>query len=430
MPLYREDSFLAVHTGLAHTVLLFGLQESLAPPQYKVPTLVHYNEKTKEYSLHEGEDTRPVRPIVDSRIADVEALKALFKFIIQTLLAQNPVLTLNRIPLVWIVPSHSYSRTAVEKVTQYVFEALELTAFNVLDLLIAAAFGLGVTLAALVVNIGHESSQVAPVIGSASIAYATTRTCGALVLHEDVAKLLAFPEDKVRALLESGIYEVINDHADSFYSMADLAEPRELDDEFDVAKIVAGETTEENNNKLENNHFEYNGERVVVGKERFQGSGRLVEALADAVHRSLEQIPDLEKRQELYDNVIFTGGASNIPGLKQAVVLKIGAKYLCTVAKKDNGVTLAIAAYQQLDEPAEAVEGLGAVQVPALVRLAKLPDYFPEWKRGGWGSVYFLGAEIYMKQIYGANSNHGNDSFLDTDIYEERGPQAIWEVCL
>ena len=75
------------------------------------------------------------------------------------------------------------------------------------------------------------------------------------------------------------------------------------------------------------------------------------------------------------------------------------------------------------------------LQVPSLIKMAIVPDYFPDCKvpkevRGAWADLYMLGAEIYAKQIYPTNSNHGGDSFLDTEIYEERGPQAIWDVCL
>lgn len=449
-----------VHAGSEHTLFLFGLLDSLTPPQYKIPTVVYLDTSSNQYKASNPNGTyKEIKPIRGSRLVDVKAFQALLKFILQTIVQRHPILTINQIPLLLIIPSLSYSRGAVEQVTKFVFEVLEFSAFNVLDLSIAAYIGLGATGSSLVINVGHESTQIMPVIGGTSLKYAGRRLdVGGRTIDEDLSSLLPhLSPEQIHALKTSPIYEVLINHEDSFYSLADLSESKTAsDDEFDVAKIVAEEggekkllnsTQEEKvetkpNSELEHNFFiDASGSKIFIGKERFQGTSRLVTAVAEGIHDSLEHVPDLEKRQECYDNLIFVGATSNIVGLKQAVVLKLCEDYLTKPppskkrSKNDqNGVNSAIAEYQQADDSGDAISEVnGAIQVPSSIKLAKHPEYFPEWKKpkergGSWADVHVLGGEIYSKQLFGANSNHGGDSFVDTDIYEERGPQAIWDV--
>lgn len=466
MPLFREENFLIIHTGSKHTLFSFGLQDTLSPPQYKLPTVVYLDKSTNVYHASNTGNLEEIWPVRASRIVDVKAYQALLKFILQTIISQYPILTINQVPLLLIVPSLSYSRSAIEQITRYVFETLEFTAFNVLDLSIASTFGLATMSSAVVVNVGHESSQIMPVIGGTSIKHAGKRLeIGGKSITDELRKLLPhFSEAQITALKISKIYEVLSDHTESFYSLDDLKENKSNQgDDFDVAKLVTEENQngigvsdekadgeEENeedkkpNSQLDKNWFKdpISGNKIYVGKERFQGTDKLVDVLATSIYDSLKGIPDLEKRQECFDNIIFTGSTFHIEGLKQAVIIKLCERHLVRPqsTKKgskggQNGVNSAIAAYQQTDEAAEETKSAGPLQNPSLVRLAKHPEYFPEWKRpkehgGSWLDVYFLGGEIYSKQVFGTNSNHGGDSFIDTDIYEERGPQAIWDVVL
>ncbi|KAM9908826.1 hypothetical protein OXX79_000126 [Metschnikowia pulcherrima] len=460
MPLFREENFLLVHAGSQETKVLFGLQESLTPPQFKIPTVVYHDQSTNQYRATDpaGEYVK-IHPIVGSRIVDVEALKALLKFILQSFIQKNPILTINQIPLLLITPTVSFSREAVEEITKFVFQTLEFTAFNILDLSVAASYGLGATTSTLVINIGHEATQIVPVLGGAPIKYACRRlNAGGKTIEEELKKILPqLSQEQIVALKESNIFEVMIDHEDSFYSVADLTEEKkDEDDAIDVAKIVSEENggldvanskPDENegkpNSELQTNSFSFNGQKITVGKERFQGTSKLIDELSEGIYSSLEQIPDLEKRQECYDNLVFVGGPSNIVGLKQAIVLKLCKDYLTrpphtkgSKQQQQGGVNSAILAYQSTDDVADGSgEHTGASQVPSSIKLIKHPEYFPEWKKpkdkqGSWSEVYFLGGQIYAKQIYGANSNYGGDSFIDTDIYDERGPQAIWDVCL
>lgn len=440
-------------------MFLFGLRDSLTPPQYKIPTKVFLDPTTKQYHLTNGTGAyEEIRPVKGSRIVDIVAFQALLKFIMQTIIEKHPIVTINLVPLLLIVPSLAYSRQAIETVTKFVFETLEITAFNIVDLSAAAAFGLGCTSSSLVVNIGHESSQIMPIINGTALKYAgKVLNVGGSSIDKELKSLLPlFTALQIKALKESRIFEVLNDHQDSFYSMADLNESASNDaEELDVAKILTAdengdqtpqkpEEDQKQNSELQTNTFldPETGKKISVGKERFQGTSKLIATITEEIYNCIERVPELDKRQECYDNIIFTGHTVDIAGFKQGVILKLIEDYLAKalVTKKKNrnepGFNSAIAAYQLTEEVLEGTtEHNKLLQVPSSVKLAKIPDYFPEWKvpkevGGAWADVFMLGAQIYAKQIYSTNSNHGGDSFLDTEIYEERGPQAIWDVCL
>lgn len=451
MPLYREDTFLVVHPGSHHTLFSFGLQDSLSPPQYKIPSVVYRDASTGEFKSSDENNAEAIHPIQASKIVDVDAFNYLLKLILQSVISKHPIITINQIPLLIVAPTLTWSRYTVEVITKYVFEQLEFTAFNILDLPIAATFSIGASTNSLVVNVGHDSVQVVPVIGYQSIKFAGKYLAGigGKTIDDELAALLPHLSGaQIDALKKSPIYEVLTTTEGSFYSLDDLnAEKKE--EEFDVARYVIkenGDQPEETdgrpNSELEKNSFVFGDDKIVVGKERFQGTSSLVSAIAEAIHKSLLLIPDLEKRQDCYDNLIFVGSTFNIAGLKRAIIIKLISEYLVrppsdtSKTNDSDKVNSAIAAYQQVDEVQDASsEGFTLTQVPTSIKTVKFPDYFPEWKKpketdGSWTDVYFLGGEIYAKQIFGANSNHGGDSFLDAEIYEDRGPQAIWDVVL
>lgn len=460
MPLYKEECFLVVQPGSEFTIFSFGLQDSLAPPQYKIPSIVYQDPTTKQYKATNDEpNLLEIRPIHLSKIVNLDAFNYLLKVILQSVISKNPIITINQIPLLLIKPSLTWSRSQIEYITKYVIESLEFTAFNVVDISLASTFGVGSTTSSVVVNVGKDYIQVVPVLGYQAIKFSGKYLTGAggSTINQELQKLLPeFTESQIEDLKVSGIYEVLNTHESSFYSLADLNKTGNDEEQFDVAKLVAdgdiakleGEEEEEeekkSNHELGTNFFidSKTSEKVSVGKERFQGSTTLVKLISDTVYNSLSNIPDSEKRQECYDNLIFIGSTFKIPGLKEAILLKLSQDYLVkeptsgrSKASDSNGVNSAILAYQQAEEMTDTEGSSNLAQVPNSVKLAKYPEYFPEWKKpkergGSWEDVSFLGGEIYAKQIFSNNSNHGRELFVDSDVYEESGPQSIWNATI
>lgn len=394
MPLYKEENFLVVHPGSEHTLFSFGLQDSLAPPQYKIPSVAYQNPTTKEYKSKRDEndtDFVEIHPIHNSKVVDLPAFNYLLKIILQSVITKNPIVTINQIPLLLIVPSLTWSRSDIECITKYVIESLEFTAFNILDLSLSSTFGVGSSTNSVVVNVGHNNIQVVPVVGYQTVKFAGKYLTGVggITLNEEIKKTLPnFTDAQVEDLKISGIYEVLTDHESSFYSFADL-ESKQEDDEFDVAKIVAsddkgaiinGEVEDEKPNKeLERNFFvdSKSGEKIYVGKERFQSAAKLVEVVTDAIYNSLALIPDFEKRQDCYDNIILVGSTFKIPGLKEAVLVRLSEKYLISEpgestgsAKDSNGINVTLARYQQAEDSVDGETNSNLAQVPSAIKLA------------------------------------------------------------
>ena len=110
MPLFREENFLVIHVGSLHTIFLFGLQDSLSPPQYKVPSVVFQAENGEYHSKNEEGKYKEIKPVQGSRIVDLEAFQYLLNIILQSVISQNPIITISQIPLLLITPSYLYSQ--------------------------------------------------------------------------------------------------------------------------------------------------------------------------------------------------------------------------------------------------------------------------------------------------------------------------------
>lgn len=67
-------------------------------------------------------------------------------------------------------------------------------------------------------------------------------------------------------------------------------------------------------------------------------------------------------------------------------------------------------------------------QTPSSIKVAKLPDYFLEWKEIGHEEAAFLGAQVAARCLFVVGS--GEKGFLTRADYNETGPSAIHEVVL
>ncbi|KAI5959603.1 ARP9 [Candida pseudojiufengensis] len=452
MPLYKEDNFLIINLNSQYTYFSFGLKDSLAPPQFTIPTVVYQDSENKQYLSTESENTTPIYPIRESKIVDLDAFNALIKIILSSVIQQHPIVTITSIPLLIIAPSLTWSRKQIEYITKYLFESLEITAFNILDLSLASTFSFAGIVNSVVVYAGEDSIQIVPVLGYQSIKFASkyiTGSGGKTITEELKIKFPNFNDEQIEELKISGIFEFLLEGEESIGEID--VDMDDNDDELDVAKLVTEQEGNEDENQptksnkeLEKNFFidPTNQEKVWLGKERFTTNSKIIDIIASGIYQSLLKINDLEKRQDCYDNIILVGSIFQIPGLKQLIITRLINEYLVREptangqsSEKDIGST--IAKYQQTDVSngdADAQSNIN--QVPYSIKLCKLPDYFPEWKKpknkqGSWHDCYFLGGEIYAKQIFSGSLHHHNkELFVSSEMYEERGPQSIWDVSI
>lgn len=61
------------------------------------------------------------------------------------------------------------------------------------------------------------------------------------------------------------------------------------------------------------------------------------------------------------------------------------------------------------------------------MRLAKFPEYFPEWKDKPLEECVFLGAQVHAKVVFivDPTTGVGNKGFLSRVEYNELGPMGI-----
>ncbi|KAL8984982.1 MAG: hypothetical protein Q9177_004560 [Variospora cf. flavescens] len=228
---------------------------------------------------------------------------------------------------------------------------------------------------------------------------------------------------------------------------------------------------------------------VEVGLERFQAvTGGILDRIADAIHRCILSVPEAQRRQELWDNLIIVGNGSKVRGFKDALVGKLNSKYLisdsnttiftsempssfttpvatgantpqpqsqlssshhgpgvnplllaATTASNPSGLIppgqnqhlhaqLQMQQYQQQNQQASHQHS-GHGQTPTRIKLTKMPEYFPEWKDVGTEEASFLGAQVAAKVVFVVDQGLSK-GFMSRTEYNDLGPQGIHEFCM
>ncbi|KAK4956490.1 Actin-like protein arp9 [Elasticomyces elasticus] len=217
---------------------------------------------------------------------------------------------------------------------------------------------------------------------------------------------------------------------------------------------------------------------IEVGIERFQAaSGGLLERLADAIHRTVQACPDvggISRRSDLWDSLIIVGNGSKVNGFKEALIDTIQRKYIISPSSATiftselpsnlstpmatgantpqqvfpsaphhgggvNPLLLAATTAQNpglhpslstLSQPGMSSSSnlhSSHAQTPTSVKLAKIPEYFPEWKEIGYDEATFLGAQVAAKVLFVVDGGASKGYMSRTD-YNEQGPSGIHEV--
>lgn len=68
-------------------------------------------------------------------------------------------------------------------------------------------------------------------------------------------------------------------------------------------------------------------------------------------------------------------------------------------------------------------------QTPTSIKLAKIPEYFPEWKEVGYDEASFLGAQVAAKVLFIVD-NGASNVYMTRTGYNEQGPGGIHECML
>ncbi|KAF3910437.1 hypothetical protein ABW20_dc0106434 [Dactylellina cionopaga] len=205
------------------------------------------------------------------------------------------------------------------------------------------------------------------------------------------------------------------------------------------------------------------GERrkeIDVGTERFKAAeGGILEAIADASHRVVSSADDYNQRGDCWKSLIIAGNGCRVRGFKDALLNTIMAKYQVspsagtiftselpsniptpsgtgtntpqpsTFNSQPNALLLQAAANNAA--AAAAAQHYSSIphpnQAPSEMKIAKIPEYFPEWKDAGFEECVFLGAQLGAK-IYFVADQGANKGFVTRADYNSQGPQAIHNI--
>ena len=424
----------------------------------EIPTLV-YKSKDAEgnvvYHSEPGESREEVRPIKNGSIIDLDAFLGFLRLVYVSILYDSSSrkpgafeAELSSIPLL-MVAHHSWSQIQLEVITQFVFEALQINNALLLPASLASSYAMSSLQNCCIIDIGTTHTDIIPIIDytplealSSKIAY------GGQLINDQLSKQLPdLSAEQIEDLKRSPIFEVLTEDAKKM-SAFDFQETSETDDgALDVAAIVtSGRDTREileererqkneknvSNSQLESNTFsDRHGNAITVGKSRFQGCDQLIKKISNRVGKALNRIDDLLKLRGAWENIIIVGETSSIQGFKEALVVQLNDDFLIVEPeeerqRREQEAMGALPAKRKNKFMGSGfIPNIEYVQAPSVIKMAKYPDYFPEWKKHGYSRIPFLGAQIVSKQIF----THSKDTFYMTkEKYDAKGPAALWDI--
>ncbi|KAI9689983.1 MAG: Actin-like protein arp9 (SWI/SNF complex component arp9) [Bathelium mastoideum] len=205
---------------------------------------------------------------------------------------------------------------------------------------------------------------------------------------------------------------------------------------------------------------------IEVGLERFQpASGGIVESIADAIHRAILSVEEVNKRSELWDSLVICGNGS------KALMATLTNKYLippssATIFTSEIPSNISTPTGTGANTPQPQMQPshgshvnpllLAATtaqvphlnpsssslaphhghsthsshgQTPSSIRTVKIPEYFPEWKDFGYDEAAFLGAQVAAKVLFVVDQGT-NKGYMNRTDYNDNGPTGIHDYTL
>ncbi|GAB7352549.1 hypothetical protein MBLNU459_g2937t2 [Dothideomycetes sp. NU459] len=220
---------------------------------------------------------------------------------------------------------------------------------------------------------------------------------------------------------------------------------------------------------------------IEVGVERFQAATNgVLDRLADVIFRTISSVEEIHRRSELWDSLIIVGNGSKVRGFKEALLATLQSKYQISpssatiftselpsnlstpmatgantpqpqlqphMGSSVNPLLYAAttASAPQLNPMNSSMPGMAGMpgmpgqmshhthsshgQTPTSMKLARIPEYFPEWKDVGYEEAAFLGAQVAAKVVFMADQGLSKGYMTRTD-YNEQGPQGIHDCSM
>ncbi|TPX66978.1 hypothetical protein SpCBS45565_g04079 [Spizellomyces sp. 'palustris'] len=341
---------------------------------------------TEQTEPKDTPEWKVVKPIRNGLVEDWDALSGLWQHILLRELPTAMKRSRNDWSVMLTVPM-SWSKEDHKRATKIMFEDMNILAFSIIEQPLAALYGGNVT-TGLVIDIGHETTDVTPIIDNIIIrhAYKTIPLGGrdiehrmAQLLREDATSMaelgdIGLNEDIVRIIKESGACEV---------------------------KPGSGWSADGEEQRVT---LEVKGKQISIGSARYRSTDILFDPIAagkhtlsiqEACYLAVTEACEPERRTSLWDNLMLTGGCSLLKGMKQRLEVEIGS--LIAASETSNE-------FQAKD-----------------IKWVNMPDYFTAYKDRLQDASY-VGASVVAKIIF-LGSSFG---YLTKADYNEIGPAAIY----
>ncbi|KAI8814929.1 actin family [Cladochytrium replicatum] len=268
-------------------------------------------------------------PIRDGIIVDWTALGSLCKHILVRELSIQRAQ--NSSGLLLSYPSH-WTKSELEMITQMMFESLNVPGLALIERPLLCVYACGVP-TGLVLDFGHDIFEVSPVVESSILRLANLSTS---IGGRDVQNLLCklIPQDKI--LLDSLVAAEIDvsDHE----TLAELAKTIRESSACEIRRVpmdTASTLRLVDGPDEQRFEFMFRGKLFTVGSIRY----RCMEALFDSalldppskdviripelIQVAVHQVPDPDKRLQLWENTLITGGLSLVTGLRERLEYEI-----------------------------------------------------------------------------------------------------------
>ncbi|TPX33497.1 hypothetical protein SmJEL517_g03648 [Synchytrium microbalum] len=297
----------------------------------------------------------------------------------------------NTYPIMFVVPTR-WSKLEWERLAQMAFERLNVPGLYVTDQALMTTYGCNVQ-TALVINIGHDVTEVTPVVDNIVLRYASrTLSIGSYDIDSYMAQLLQSDTNMVaqlssklggeqvdwiqlaRTIKESNICEVRSMPAE--YSKKDLS----------VAPV----------------EFEYKDVKINVGFARTHAADVLFDpklvgknemSLPEAIVSAVAAAVEVERRKSLWESLILTGAGCLIKGMPKRMEQELAPFIAAADTANEN----------------QAKE----------VNFLKCPEFFVAYKERphDWS---FLGTSVLSKYVF-----IDTRSYTSKVEYNEYGPSVI-----
>ncbi|KAF9961663.1 hypothetical protein BGZ72_002495 [Mortierella alpina] len=318
-------------------------------------------------------------PIQDGVVKDWGAMEALWQVRHVLFKELGIKRSRNASPVLMVVPT-AWTKEEHERITQIFFENFNVPGLYLAEEPLMTIYGCA-TLTGLVIDIGHNSTEITPILDTQ-------------IQHNAIQTIPLAGADIDAYFLE--LLKADTQLVREYGAPLDLEFARHLK-ESDVCQVL-GKDEKESKTRAQ---AEYNGRKFTVGSARY----KLAEPLfnSDLVKKRVLNIVEAinaaqlnckaDKRQSLWDTMILTGGCCQIKGLQGRI-------------------------QSAVEESMSISENFGDWQGRD-VKFLKMPEYFPALKDS---TVHagFLGSEIVAKLIFPDPRN-----YINKVDYNEAGPSVV-----